>query len=731
VAIIELQVRTQAFLEYFKAELNRRTLPFATWPPPYALDLQALQGRPLERIVCVGCSAEPTAGADHLTLTAQLVVHYHEDLASVRAAGSLQPAVTKQLATTLRFHVSVLIVTDPTDRDGCDRSLPADQQPPKRAKLRASVPLMTRFPAKDVSLCLPPQINVESAAVVASEEVVAIRIGTRPDDPVSAPIVDRVGNSDWSQLIAGQLFADTLVAALQKTVDSVVKKVAEIKPDKDASGAWLPATPWGSPPRAIAGAEVTAVNQTVLNIDVSIAVSLIGELQASGHSLVATVKLTWDPDTTVLEVVGGLFVGLFGSIAVHEIAEDMASEAILGRLPASLGGPGGEAFKKIGETEDSVTYQLTGSIPTPGSRFVLNHSEVTNEGVVASGTLDIGGGWATLEGEVIPPSSGLETNCSARTVAVKFYPAEVYLRALGTGAPKILKGEAPLYEPKAIFEPPNAWVATTGAGNSWLDLVVKFADPPTGRLPPGTATSVFLHTDCGLRWADLGVIPADHPPPSVADVAEMINNCMVRTDPWGRGVLNLEWLVDPPHQPRDIDPVRQWTVALRNLAEATRVEFVARGPRRRERVLGVIEGRQNVAAQVTTDADETLQIRTNRPTATPPPVVSQRWVIPFASVPLKDPQRSIASVGGAIAVRGQDGETLLVELGSEGHVMTSRVDGRRQSEPGIRGVLDALTREEQRSREAWAAGARVDKQTVAVIHRGALLIGTVAPATRL
>jgi hypothetical protein len=130
-----------------------------------------------------------------------------------------------------------------------------------------------------------------------------------------------------------------------------------------------------------------------------------------------------------------------------------------------------------------------------------------------------------------------------------------------------------------VFDPPNSWVVVPAATNTWLDLSLRFIDPPSGRLPVGTATSVFLHTDCGLRWADLGVIPADHPPPSTADMAAMINRCMAISDVWGIGVLNLDWLVDPPDLRRGIDPVRQWTIGPSELPENARLDFVAIGPR--------------------------------------------------------------------------------------------------------------------------------------------------------
>ena len=144
-----------------------------------------------------------------------------------------------------------------------------------------------------------------------------------------------------------------------------------------------------------------------------------------------------------------------------------------------------------------------------------------------------------LQGSVSAPTSGLHIDCNKKSVTVESRPAQVFLNNIGMdGPPKVFPNGI-------LFSPPGAWVAVPGTSNDWLDLALTFANPP-GRVPVGTATSVILDTDCGVRWVDLGVIPPDHKPPTAGDILEMISQCMAISDSWGLGVMNLGWLVDPP-----------------------------------------------------------------------------------------------------------------------------------------------------------------------------------------
>jgi hypothetical protein len=701
-AIVEFQFSKQVFLDYFKAEINRRRLPFPTLDVPL---LPQLKGHLLEQIECLNCTAEATAGDGQITVQVELAIHYHTSFATIQAAGSLKRAVTEQQLITVPVMISVKLVPQP------------GQAPKPQLQWLAAFGLL---PPGIVPLDLPDGLNVQSAAVEASEDVIAIRLGTKPDDPVNAPITSRLGNSDWSQLISGQLITDQITASLSTTLASALS--GDLEMSKSPSGSWLPdgipILGWNAP-GVLASAEVTAVDQCLFDIDISVSLSLIAQFEVSGHTLLTTLTLNWDADSTLCDVVGTLLLTPIGGIAIHVIAEDKASDAILGKA----GTP--ERFHKIGDTDHSITYQSSSFLSGPSLSFVLTHSEVNREGLLVTGVVQNRPLPLGLQGSVSAPTSGLHIDCNKKSVTVESRPAQVFLNDIGMdGPPKVFPNGI-------LFSPPGAWVAVPGTSNDWLDLALTFADPPGGRLPVGTATSVILDTDCGVRWVDLGVIPPDHKPPTAGDILEMISQCMAISDPWGLGVMNLGWLVDPPDLLYEFDPVRQWTIGVRELPEDVRLEFVAVGPNGEERVVGATGGRQNIAVQITTNANETLQIRTAEGLSAPAPVVFQRWIVPFASLPLASVPSVVSASDGMVGVRGPNGDTQVVQIAAGGVLSTQRLNGERQLDPNMGRLVNKLAREEKRNRGSWATAAQLDRQTVAVAHGQELLIGTVGPMTKM
>ncbi|MGH7712063.1 MAG: hypothetical protein ACREOG_12305 [Gemmatimonadaceae bacterium] len=691
-AIVELQMRRQAFADLFKNEINRQRLPSRTLK-----GISELDGKLLQRIECAAVSIENSAGAGRVTVNADIIFH-HNTLAAVRAAGSLQLPVTEKVQRTIPITLAVVF-----DQAG-------------RASVQWSV-LGGAIPGRNIPVSLPGEFSAVVGAVEANETIVAIRFGTRADDPVFDPIFDRLGPSQWVQFVSGQVIADVFARNFDDAIQDALSDKLVL--DTAASGAWFPAF-GNSGPFAGASATVIAVDECIFDIDVPVDLQLIGTLAPAGPSLVTTIELSWEPDSTECEIVGGLLFTPIASVVINGIASDKASEKILGTAQPFQG------FQEIGRNDESITYQRTSVIDTPSPRFVLNRAEVTDDGFLTGGTLSLLSANRNLVGSVSVPTSGLKTDCHRRTVFVEFRRAKASFEDLG------VEGGAPRLLPDGVsFDPPNAWVVVPGPSNTWLDLSLTFVDPPTGRLPVGTATSVFLHTDCGLRWLDLGVIPADHAPPTFVDMAEMLSHCMAISDPWGMGMMNLEWLIDPPDFLGVVDPVREWTIAARELPVDARLEFAAVGRDGSERSLGAVEGQRAVAVHIVTDATETLKIRTNRGMTAPAPLVSQRWVVPFAAIPLRDEPVALASVGRVIGVREANGATRVVDLGLDGQLRVRSVDHKVRAEAGMSGVLNALSRAERRNRSTWAVPARIDRQTVALAHGGKLLIGTALPPVRL
>jgi hypothetical protein len=689
-AIVELQFKKQAFLDFFRAEINRRRLPFPT------LDFFAypqLKGKLLEQIECTGCTADATSGEGLVVIQTSLSIHYHPSLATIRAAGSLNRGATSTKALTIPITLSVAFVPQPNN------------QPPK-AQLQASAPYGI-FPPTVFPLSSADGVTIRSGAVEASETILAIRLGTDPNDPVNAPIVDRTGSMAWCQLLPGQLIADQLAQMLGSAVHPALSD--DLALTRNPGGAWVsfgPSLGVVEPPCAIASCEVTAIDKCIFDIDISVDLGLVMTFVSSGTSLTTNVTLTWDVDSTLCDIVGALLLTPIGGAIIHDLANDEASRMILGQGISPSG------LKKIGHTDSSITYQGKGVVTGPIPSCTATHVEITAEGMLVFGRMDIRRLPQSLQGEVTAPRSTLDVNCPKRSVSVVFRPAQLYLRDIGQDGPPRL------FTPGVLFEPPDAWVAVQAQANNWLDLLINFVDPPGGRLPPGTATSAYVSTDCGVRWVDLGVIPHDHPAPTTADIAQMISHCMAKSDPWGMGIMNLDWLVDPPDLLYGIDPLRQWVVGARDLPRGTVLEFVAVGPQGEQRALGRLEGEINAVAELTTTAKETLQIRTGSALQAPAPDVFQRWVVPFASVALEGAPLAIAAAGNTVGIWHESGRTQMVEIVA---------GGLAHSRLGLEGAPERLgwnlSRQIERGRSPWRAGARLDRHTVAVVHGKELMIG--------
>jgi len=461
-ALVELQIRRQAFLDFVKNEINRQRLPSRTLP-----GIPELSGKLLQRIVCTGGSVAPSAGAGQITVSADLEFHHNTE-AEVRAAGSLQAPLPEKVRRTIPLTIGV--------------AFPQPRQP----RLRWSI-LFGVIPGRDMPLNLGSDFIAETGAVEADENVVAIRLASNPADVLTDAIVDRLGTSDWALLVSGQVIADVFLRQFSAAIQDAVSD--ELHIGTPASAAWFASSGGSGPgsqgPFVGCSATLIAIDKCIFDIDVPIDVQLIGRLQPTGPSLVTTVDLSWDPDSTACEILAGLLLTPIASVVIHELAEDGATEEVLGKAKPF------ENFKEIGRDDDSITYQRQSLLDTPSPRFVLTQSEVTDEGLLTRGTLSLQSSVRKLNGSSTAPSSGLRTDCGRRQVVVEFRPATVSLTDPGVdgGAPRLLPGGV-------RFDPPDAWVVVQRPSSSWRDLELAFVDPPsamsvgqsvTRSAPSGTA----------------------------------------------------------------------------------------------------------------------------------------------------------------------------------------------------------------------------------------------------
>jgi hypothetical protein len=131
-------------------------------------------------------------------------------------------------------------------------------------------------------------------------------------------------------------------------------------------------------------------------------------------------------------------------------------------------------------------------------------------------------------------------DCTARQYKTQFHPPKVLI--FNTDRWWVLRfvGD-PTVDPAGFWVPRASWPGFQLAQ-------VEFQIPPGGTKPVGQRSSGFIATTLGVRWVDLGAVP--NRPPAPADPLGIqvfvISTCMAISDPWGMGIMNLEWLVDPP-----------------------------------------------------------------------------------------------------------------------------------------------------------------------------------------
>jgi hypothetical protein len=708
-ALVELQFHEQAFGQLLMREISRRRLP----SPTLTKGDPAIVNRLLDKITAVSCqftsqsTGQLTADIDHSVLT-------YDNAAVAQAAGSLQQPPTRQGTQRIQLTLSVVI----------DKTAPQ----PKPMLVYSSIFLK----GGSIDLSDVAGFGAQAGAIVLQDSVppgqgvVSIRLASDPADPLDDPVVDRiVAGADWTVFTPGSLIAAPFVTGLKGAVDDAVKpdpKHPDVtyEPGAAAAGAYMSVQMFGfpPPPYVFSSAEIVAVDACpVLDFDVTVTLQLIATFAANGPNLEITLKLTWDADSTWCQIGDFFILTPVAPFVIHAVADQQASDAVLGKAHPF------EGFKEIGRDDNSITYLSKRFLAIP-PRLKLISSQFTNDGLVVAGVLaplQQGGG---LQGWSAPPVSDLNVSCSPRRVTVRFSPAQVGLWNYDPpgGPPAVFF---------ATFSPANAWVVTPGVSNSSQELLLNFTDPPGGRLPVGTATSVFLMTDCGLRWVDLGVIPADHAQPTTADMAAMISKCMAKSAGWKERVLSVNWLPRHPDENRGIPVVRQWLIGLEDLPRSGRIDVVAVAEGGRERSIGVVEGRSRAALQVTTDAHETLELRSSHDDNRSPVVVAQRWISPFATMRVEGTPVAIAAAGGLLGLRGQDGATHLINLGAGGTLHAHGLDSSGVEAQSAATLEDALGRQQRRGRETWNSAAQLDAGTVALVHQGALLLGTAGPLQTL
>lgn len=197
------------------------------------------------------------------------------------------------------------------------------------------------------------------------------------------------------------------------------------------------------------------------------------------------------------------------------------------------------------------------------------------------------------------------------------------------------------------------------------------------------------------------------------------------------GVLNLGWLIDPPDYDLGLPLLREWTIAADGILDLDRIELAAVGPRGERRLASLPVEAGAVFAQVATEADEILRVRSGISLLSAPPQVLHRWIVPWSVMPVAPGTIPLAVSDGALWVVDR-GEVARVDL--PGNL---RMSNMRETRPEIRHVDPAdvpsrLAARFRHGREGRAASPRTvgRGQVAVVLHRGGIVFGMTGPLVR-
>ncbi|WP_342236410.1 hypothetical protein [Inquilinus sp. OTU3971] len=596
-AVIEIQFREKVFFDIIAAQVLRTD-------PPAALFSRAPAGSFIDRIetgaVRWARDDEVLFSEGEVAVQVPFSVHL-TSYEAAKTAGSLQVPQTFPIPCAVWLRIG--------------------GAPP--AGLRCSIARL-EINGEFIPVITPPQtislaglgMPIETITLAAGDGVVAVRLFTPTGGWLVAPAVNRLGGADWGLFLEGQVFADQLAEEMNHAADGVVQGSSDpIEISSRAVGHWDAAST-----TAYASVDLVAVDRLPADIDVPFTVYAATRLNLNAvlDRIEVLTTISWAAHDVITTVSGGAI----------EVVEDEVSAAILEKLKP----PAGQEEVERGERH--IVLRQNRPMPEPVTnlfRATLDHYALTGAGVEATGAVTV----------YPPPVAHFtleeahwtsEVNCNTRRLETNFTPPTVHIFCADRFYSLAFRAN-PTADPDKIWVPRVSW-SGFGAGNQIAHVVFDVPLPGDGGLrPPGTWASGFIVTNMGVRWVDLGVVPVRPAAPAdpIAVQAEIISTCMAISDPWGMGILNLDWLVDPPDILLGRPPLREWTITAAALAGIDRVQLVARGPAGERPLANPQVRRGEIFAQVVTDADEVLQLRSGGRTTSAPPDVFQRWIVPWRS----------------------------------------------------------------------------------------------------
>ncbi|MGW3384994.1 hypothetical protein ACWDCO_33085 [Streptomyces albogriseolus] len=647
--LYELQLKRDPFLNMMQAWINDRPLPVAEMP--------GFTDRWLERLLCtiveirsaneVPPDANLAVGA--IPLRATIEVH-HTTYEDARQAGSL----TRPATAVATLHLWIAF-----NATGSGLSIM-----PAAAEINGTQLDVSALPVDPLTVPWPKELTVAAATLRVEGSLIVIRVATSVGTSLSGPVIDRTAGADWAQLLGGDLLAEQVTSGLAAQLDELVAVDKRYKLEEAVTGSWM--WPIGSNIYASGVIERSRACLTT-DVDVTVQVGITFEPQPAEGTALVKMRISWELSAwdeavcaaqalmatvaaSFLPFVGPLMAGL-GRVAgwssfifLPMVFGDIAAEKVKSITPP-------DDTRKISEGDDYVEWQRTMSLGPRTSDsnvvFSIQSADVDFAGLTSRGSLRSTPLPRELIGYPSPAMWKTNADCKSRQVSQNYTPASVTLQHT-TWVPLAL------LPPFVRTDPPEAWeprIVPTATG-------VEIFVPRSTRV--GTHLALWVHTASGLRWIDLGIVPAKPEPLTSAEIAAALNPCLaLQKHHLGK---QYKWLVDPPKKTYGHKLLREWALAGKDLGAGSAIDVMAIGPGGRERLISTLDPIESqMSFQVLTEADEELELRTDREGHSGL-LMAQRWITPWARVPITSGPASLAVSNGLIEVQTRDGGKLLADL---------------------------------------------------------------------
>lgn len=463
--------------------------------------------------------------------------------------------------------------------------------------------LLRRLPSLRRPISLPDiagrRLEATNAGLVSAAGTVALRVEL--GEPTAASVsawrswfggsLPSTTSGEWAIFIPRELLVEIVDAAITNAVTAL----AEGDPDVEVSD--LPTTSWSA-----AGAEsVAAINAIdacpAFDLDIEADLLFSVRFALADGRIQLTIRLEWDlVDSDVLAcgtalvlLLGGGIAGLAGLIGGPIAAAVAGGLAIVGWIisfvvisdeaHASLSrgtratAPGGFGLEVVENDDEHAVFRghVPLSLPLPG--MGIASITTTTQGLEIAGTLAVPGHFErTLAGSV-RRAFGWDArySCSSRTFVIDPLEAQ-----LGLGDPNRQPLEAAvtvLNRPADFTVRRNMWSFPSAAGGSVRTGVTVEVH---SHLEPGLAIAceLLVHTTSGIRYANLGWLPARPRAPGASELVRLRAACFKSKLPGPKRWLEANWRI---REPRDRRSARMWEVVVSGAGANRPVELATVG----------------------------------------------------------------------------------------------------------------------------------------------------------